>query len=125
MTLTLKHNGHFGWQVADDCPRCRRDIVAPIESFYVIGALANNRVAQFSNDLEAEGYEAFSDWKSPGPEADSFLREYSKIRGRNYRQILKSYAAQNSYLFDKKHLDRTDAAVVLFPAGRSCHLEAG
>ena len=75
-----------------------------IKSFYVIGALANKQIAKFSNDLEAEGYEAFSDWKSPGPEADSFLREYSKERGRSYKQILKSYAAQNT--FDEKRKKR-------------------
>jgi hypothetical protein len=96
-----------------------------IKSFYVIGSLANENIARFSNDLEAQGYEAFSDWKSPGPQADSFLLEYSKIRGRNYKQILKSYAAQNSFLFDKFHLDRTDAAVLLMSAGRSAHLELG
>ena len=122
--------GHTHWsdfsQRRIGCPACDLIFKEPkIKSFYVIGALANKQIAQFSNALEAEGYEAFSDWKSPGPEADSFLREYSKERGRSYKQILKSYAAQNTYNFDKTHLDRTDAAVLLMPAGRSCHLEIG
>jgi hypothetical protein len=99
--------------------------IREIKSFYVIGALCNEQVVPFSNALEAQGYEAFSDWKSPGPLADDFLRDYSKARGRNYKQILKSYAARLVYEFDRFHLDRTDAAVLLMKGGRSCHLELG
>jgi len=113
--------GHFEMEIIPASKYYKK----PIKSFYVIGALANEQIASFSNELEALGYEAFSDWKAPGPPADSFLLEYSKARGRNYKQILNSYAAQHVYAFDVKHLDRCDAAVMLMPAGKSAHLELG
>lgn len=96
-----------------------------IKSFYVIGSLRNPDVVEFANALQAEGYEAFADWKSPGPDADDYLRDYAKARSLNYKQTLQTYAAKHIYEFDKFHLDRTDAAVLLMPGGRSAHLELG
>jgi len=87
--------------------------------------LRNKAVPQFANDLQAQGFEAFADWFSPGPRADSFLKDYSKARGRSYKEILNSYAAKNSFNFDKFHIDRCDAAVMFMPCGRSGHLELG
>lgn len=106
----------YNWQVAK--PR-------KIKSFYVIGSLRNDSIVEFANALQAEGYEAFCDWKSPGPDADDYLRDYAKARGLNYKQTLQTYAAKHIYEFDKFHLDRTDAAVLLMPGGKSAHLELG
>src|ERR1700731_2077520 len=96
-----------------------------IKSFYVIGSLRNPEIAPFANKLQAEGYDAFWDWETTRPDVDDFLRDFAKARGLNYKQTLQTYAARQIYEFDKKHLDRTDAAVVLMPAGKSAHLEAG
>ena len=127
------HIDHQGWESRSDCPGCTNlgsitsgsIITKKIKSFYVIGSLRNPNIVPFANALQAEGYEAFCDWKSPGPDADDFLRDYAKARGLNYKQTLQTYAARQIYEFDKKHLDRCDAAVVLMPAGKSAHLEAG
>lgn len=96
-----------------------------IKSFYVIGSLRNPEIVSFANELQMEGYEAFCDWQSPGPDADDYLRDYAKARGLNYKQTLQTYAAKHIFEFDKFHLDRTDAAVLLMQGGRSAHLEFG
>lgn len=96
-----------------------------IKSIYIIGSLRNPEIPKFANELQAQGFEAFADWYAPGPEADDFWRNYSKERGLTYAQALKSAAAKHVFEFDKSHLDRCDAAVMLMPAGKSAHLELG
>lgn len=96
-----------------------------IKSFYVIGSLRNPDIPQFANDLQNLGYEAFADWYSPGPEADDFWQKYARARGLSYGQALKEPAATHVFEFDHFHLNRCDAAVMLMPAGKSCHLELG
>jgi nucleoside 2-deoxyribosyltransferase len=91
----------------------------------LIGSLRNEKVPETANILEAEGFEAFDSWFSPGPEADDFWRKYEKARGRTYAQALKSYAGQHVFEFDKYHIDRCDIGVLLMPAGKSGHLEFG
>ena len=100
-------------------------IGTPIKSVYIIGALRNPEIPKFANELQAQGFEAFADWYQPGPDADDFWRDYSKARGLTYRQALESHGANQIFDFDKKHLDRCDAAVMLMPAGKSGHLELG
>jgi nucleoside 2-deoxyribosyltransferase len=95
------------------------------ESFYLAGSLRNPNIPEFANQITAEGFEVFSDWFSPGPDTDDFGRDYSKARGRSYREFLNSYAAKNVFEFDKLHMDRCDALVLLMPAGKSAHLELG
>lgn len=96
-----------------------------IRSIYVIGALKNWKVIRLANDLRKQGFDAFDSWLSPGPLADGYLRKYTKLRGLNYKETLADYAAQHVFHFDKKHLDRCDAAVLLMPAGKSGHTELG
>ena len=98
-----------------------------IKSIYVIGSLRNKSVPEFSNELEAAvpGIEAFSEWYGAGENADDHFRDYNKIRGKSYADALKTYAAKMIFEFDRFHLDRTDAAVMLMPAGRSANLELG
>ncbi len=96
-----------------------------MKSIYIIGALRNRAVAKFANELNTLGFEAFADWMAPGPEADSFLLKYAKIRGWSYAMALNSYAARHIYEFDKSHIDRCDMAVMLMPTGKSGHLELG
>lgn len=96
-----------------------------INSVYIIGSLRNPEIPQFANELEARGIEAFADWFQSGPQTDDFWKEYSKVRGRTYKQALESRGAVHSFNLDKENLDRCDAAIMLMPAGKSGHLELG
>jgi hypothetical protein len=96
-----------------------------IKTIYVSGSLKNTEVPKFANELDERGFESFADWYSPGPDADDYWREYSKLRGWSYKEALQSYGAKSIFEFDKRHLDRCDALVLLMPAGKSSHLELG
>src|SRR5882672_10649970 len=114
--MNIMEHHHDGWGSRSDCSLCMNPkstlIGKKIKSFYVIGSLRNPDIVPFANKLQAKGYEAFCDWKSPGPDADDFLRDYAKARGLNYKQTLQTYAAKHIHEFDKFHLDRCDAAVL-------------
>lgn len=94
---------------------------------YLIGSLSNRdqiiRLAQYIENLT--GFEVFADWTAPGPHADDFLRDMAKARGLNHIQTLNSHAARHVCAFDKTHLDRSVAAVMVLPCGKSCHMELG
>lgn len=96
-----------------------------IRSLYIIGSLRNREVIQVGNKLRENGIEGFDDWISPGEEADDKWKEYSEARGQNYIEALNSWAARHVFEFDKHHLDRCDGAILVCPAGKSCHLEFG
>lgn len=96
-----------------------------MKSIYIIGSLRNPKIPEFANTLTRAGFEAFSDWFAPGPAADDYFRDYSKVRGWSYKQALQSHAAKHIFAFDRYHLDRADIAILLMPAGRSGHLELG
>jgi hypothetical protein len=95
------------------------------KSIYIIGALKNWDIIPLAIDLETAGFEVFTDWITPGPEADTYLLKYAKMRGWSYKQALNSYAASHVFEFDKSHIDRCDIAVMVMPAGKSGHLELG
>jgi hypothetical protein len=92
---------------------------------YIIGSLRNPRIPEVANQLEAAGHEAFSDWFGAGERADDCWREYEIRRGRTYVQALKGYAARHVFAFDRFHIERADAVVLVAPAGKSGHLEMG
>lgn len=69
--------------------------------------------------------EVFDDWYAAGPEADDFWKKYEQERGRDYLSALMGYAARHVFEFDRHHLDTSDAAVLVLPAGKSGHLELG
>lgn len=92
---------------------------------YLIGALRNWRIVELANDLTALGYDAFADWITPGPEADTYLLKYAKLRGWSYKTALNSAAARNGFTFDKANIDNSDVVVMVMPAGKSAHLELG
>jgi hypothetical protein len=96
-----------------------------MKSVYLIGALKNSQIPVLGNELRALGLDVFEDWFSPGPDTDTYLYEYEKQRGHNYKQALKGYAAQHNFTFDKFHLDRCDGAIMYMPCGKSGHLELG
>jgi nucleoside 2-deoxyribosyltransferase len=94
-------------------------------SIYLISALKNEKIPLIGNQLRDAGFDVFDDWFSPGPDADKFLLQYEKLRGHGYKEALKGYAAQHNFTFDKYHIDRCDAAVMVMPCGKSGHLELG
>lgn len=92
---------------------------------YVIGSLRSDRIIPVTLALEAAGFDVFSDWFAAGKEADDYWAAYEKARGRCYRDALASPAAENTFAFDREHLDICDMAVMVGPAGKSAHLELG
>lgn len=93
---------------------------------YLIGSLRNELVPTLAAEIrEGTGYEVFDDWFAAGPEADDYWKTYEVTRGHSYAEALKGYAARHVFEFDRHHLDTSDAAVLLLPAGRSGHLELG
>jgi hypothetical protein len=92
---------------------------------YLIGSLRNPNVPFIARDLRAAGHEVFDDWYAAGPKADDCWQAYEQARGHNFQQALEGHAANHVYNYDRRHLDRADAAVLLMPAGKSAHLELG
>lgn len=96
-----------------------------IESIYLIGSLRNEAVPAVAKQLREAGYDVFDDWYAAGPEADDYWQKYENAREHTYNEALRGYAAQHVFNFDKYHLNRCDAAVLLMPAGKSGHIELG
>lgn len=94
---------------------------------YVIGSLRNDEVPHIASDLRTDlKCDVFDDWYAAGPEADDYWRDYEKRRGRSYIQALRGgRSAEHVFGYDKHHLDTSDAVVLVLPAGKSGHLEAG
>lgn len=94
-------------------------------SIYIIGSLRNEAIGKVASMLRAMNYDVFDSWYAAGPEADDYWKKYCESKGMDYIQGLKDYSAQNVFNFDKTHLDRCDAAMLVLPAGKSGHLELG
>jgi hypothetical protein len=92
---------------------------------YVIGSLANREIPTIGNEIRKLGFEAFDQWWAPGPLADSYWRHYTKLRGQSFKEALADYAGRHIFEFDRHHLDRSSAVVMVCPAGRSGHMEFG
>ena len=93
---------------------------------YLIGSLRNPHVPQVAAQLRAAGYDVFADWFAAGERADDALRDYERSCGHSFVVALQcSNAMWHVFDFDKKWLDRADAAVLALPAGKSGHLELG
>lgn len=96
-----------------------------MKTVYIIGALRNDRIPEVGAAIRSLGLEAFNDWHSAGPDADDFLRDHYRSRGCSYKEGIYSHAAKHIFNFDKYHLDRSHAGVLVMPAGKSAHLEMG
>lgn len=92
----------------------------------MIGSLRNPMIPNVASAIrEGTGFEVFDDWFAAGPNADDCWRDYEKARGHSYLQALQGHAAKNVFNFDRTHLEHSDAAVLVLPAGKSGHLELG
>lgn len=96
-----------------------------MDSLYLIGSLRNKKIPEIAKTLRVQSFDVFDAWHAAGPEADDHWKEYSEKRGQTYAEALNDYAARHVFEFDKSHLDRCDAAVLVYPAGRSCGIEFG
>lgn len=96
-----------------------------MNSVYVIGSLRNPAIPTIASTLRKEGFDVFDDWFAAGPEADDWWKKYEQERGRTYREALDGFPAGQVFRYDKSHLDRCQAAVLVLPAGKSGHLELG
>lgn len=93
---------------------------------YIAGSLRNNAIVNIHKWIEENtNWTVFSDWKAAHPDGDDAWRDYEKSLGYSFKQALKRPAAQNIFQFDKKHIDASDAMVLVLPAGKSGHLELG
>jgi len=92
---------------------------------YLIGSLRNPEVINITVKLQEQGIDVFSDWFAASENADDSWRDYEKARGYTYLEALKRPAARNVFEFDKRHLEASDGALLIYPAGRSGHLELG
>ena len=95
-------------------------------SIYLIGSLRNEAVPKLANAIrEATGAEVFDCWYAAGPEADDYWQKYATQRNQSYEEALRDYPAQHVFQYDKRHLTRCDAAVLVLPTGKSGHMEFG
>lgn len=103
--------------------RSGRVISYPV--LYLIGSLRNPKIIDVTTTLTELGFEVFSDWFAAGPKADDAWRDYEKAKGRTYAEALQGYAARHVFAQDFFHLNRAHGGVLVLPAGKSGHLEAG
>lgn len=92
---------------------------------YVGGALANPEIVRITKLLMDNGFDAFSEWYTPGKDADVLWRDYELSLGFDYREALNRPAAQQVFNFDKRNIDASDTFVMVMPCGKSAHLELG
>lgn len=92
---------------------------------YLIGSLRNPVVPELAARLRTEGHDVFDDWYAAGPRADDHWAAYEQARGHSFAQALQGHAATHVFEYDRSHLDSSEAGVLLLPAGKSGHLEAG
>jgi len=92
---------------------------------YLIGSLRNPEVPVITKRLMDEGFDVFSEWYGAGERADDCFKEYHQSLGRSYLEALETDAAKTIFNFDKDHIDRSEAVILVAPAGKSGHLELG
>lgn len=92
---------------------------------YLIGSLRNPQIPKISQSLREASCDVFDDWFSAGPAADDCWRDYEKQRGNSYSKALRGHPAKHVFTFDEFHLNRAHGAVLVYPAGKSGHIELG
>ena len=92
---------------------------------YCVGSLKNPLIPDVANQLRQAGHDAFDDWWSSSEDCDDWWQAHEQKRGRTYKEAIYGYHARHVFDFDKWHLDRAEAGVLIMPAGRSGHAEFG
>lgn len=94
-------------------------------TIYLIGSLRNRQVVHIENTLRRAGFDPFASWVAASEIADDRWQEYCTTRGLTHKQALHDWSALHIFAFDKHHLDRCNAAVLVLPAGKSARMEFG
>lgn len=93
---------------------------------YLIGSLRNMEVPIIGKYIsDNTGIEVFDEWWSVGDDADEWWHKHENYKGKTYKEAIYGYHARHVFEFDKTHLDRACAGILLHPAGKSAHLELG
>ncbi len=92
---------------------------------YLIGSLKHDRVPLVAEQLREAGHEVFDDWHASGPRADEHWQNHHAYRGFGFVQALNAPFPQHALAFDKQNMDASDVGVLVFPAGKSGHIELG
>ena len=92
---------------------------------YLIGSLRNPNVVVVGNAIRDIGFTCIDNWFATGEIADDAWRDYSKACGKTYQEALESREAVHVFNFDRAYLNMCDAVVMLYPSGKSGHLELG
>ena len=109
----------------DSVPTVYRSRRSDLPTVYLIGSLRNKKIPDIAAQLREADFDVFDDWFAAGPEADDYWQRYEEAKGRSFAEAIKGYAAQHVLDFDRHHLKRCDAVVLVLPAGKSGHLELG
>lgn len=96
-----------------------------MRSIYLIGSLRNPEVPRIAEELRRLDWDVFDDWYAAGERADDSWQSYETARGHDYAGALAGHAARHVFEYDRHHLDRCSAALMILPAGKSAHLELG
>jgi hypothetical protein len=94
-------------------------------NLYLIGSLRNPTIPEVAARLRKSGHDVYDDWWCVGPKADDYWKTYSQNRGHGVKEALQGWAATHTFENDKRHLDECEGAVLVYPAGKSAHLELG
>jgi hypothetical protein len=94
-------------------------------TIYLVGSLRNPQVPVVAAYLRTLGHEVFDEWWIAGPKADDYWQRYHQARGHSLLQALDAYHAWHVFEYDRSHLNRCTAGVLVLPVGRSGHLELG
>src|SRR5258708_22231590 len=93
---------------------------------YIGGSMSNRAgVLETSQALRAAGFDVFNEWIMPGEETDTKWQEFAQAQNQTYLEALAAPHARDVFEFDKTWLDKSDAFVLVMPAGKSAHLECG
>lgn len=92
---------------------------------YLIGSLRNPRLPSLGDRMRSWGHAVFDNWHGAGPEADRHWQQYEQDRGWTYVEALRQPLAEHNFAFDARWLAWADTGVLLYPAGKSAHLELG
>lgn len=122
----VKSHPIFGWMHYDKENTVEQTKRQFDYDVYLAGSLRNPAIPTIMDSLHVgANAKVFADWYAAGPEADDHWKTFYQGVGYTYREALKEPASVNTFLFDKRHMERSRVMVLALPAGKSGHLELG
>ncbi len=115
---------HFDPSIPDWCVVHRS--FAKKTLIYIAGSMKNrDGIRKVTQQMQDAGFNTFNDWIMPGEETDQKWQEFEQAQGRTYLEALQAPHAKDVFYFDKEWLDKSDAIILVLPAGKSAHIELG